>query len=268
MMFACLRCIPIGIVAVMLTLVAPAFGQDVPEHGAPSATASPEPTREQLKLQVNILKDYIANLKDNAEKQAAELRANIEQLKADLAAATPAPDPVLENAEKSAKLRELQYAKEKFDIAVDGYWEQRINSRVALVLLVLMVLAGIAFSAYQLWKSAHSVPIAPPSNGNAGAAPRTRGAGMKGQAAQAPEVTTNATTASDLEISAGKIRITSTVIGVLVLIISLAFFYIYMKELTSIRVVGDLGSAKKHTNVREPATNGAGVRSNVEAAPQ
>ena len=119
------------------------------------------PSRDQLELQVDILKDYIAKLKENAEKQSAELQANIEKLKADLVAATAKVDPALMTAQKSAQLRELQYAKEKFDIVVDGYREQRIANRVALLLVVIMVIDGIAFSALQLWKGLGPSPQHP-----------------------------------------------------------------------------------------------------------
>ena len=97
---------------------------------------------------------------ENAEKQSAELQANIEKLKADLVAATAKVDPALMTAQKSAQLRELQYAKEKFDIVVDSYREQCIANRIALLLVVIMVLDGIAF-ALQLWKGLGPSPQHP-----------------------------------------------------------------------------------------------------------
>jgi hypothetical protein len=266
-MYARARIALIGVAAVavaILTAVPPAVAQGAPENARPAVDQ--QPTYEQLKLQIDILQDDYAKLKDNAEKQSAALEATIEELQAKLAAVTQPPDPALEKAEAAAKLRELQYAKEKFDIAVDGYWEQRINSRVALVLLVLLVLAGIAFSAYQLWKSTQVSAVASRPSGKEGKMSDTTETGAENPASGA-----NPSMASDLQISAGpagNIRITSTVIGVLVLIISLAFFYIYMKELTSIRVVGDLGASAKVTDARQASGNAGTTGSTVGAAAQ
>jgi hypothetical protein len=227
-----------GVMALaILQGTAPVLAQTSPPASpAESSQAVPVPSRDQLELQVNILKDYIAKLKENAEKQFAELQANIEKLKTDLVAATAKVDPALMTAQKSAQLRELQYAKEKFDIVVDGYREQRIANRVALLLVVIMVIAGIAFSALQLLKGLRPISATPGSSGGGGSA-----SDANDPTTATRSIGDDSLAASDVEISAGKIRVTSTVVGVVVLVISIAFFYIYMKDLTSIRVVGDAG---------------------------
>lgn len=136
---------------------------------------------------------------------------------------------MLAEAQKSALLREYQYSREKYDILIAGYTEQRTANRIVLGLVVLVVAAGIVFSAYQLWKGVG--PAAAP--------------GLVG----APEANTrDASPASDVEVSLSKIRITSTVIGIIVMVISIAFFYIYTKELTSIHVVGISGTERSDSS--------------------
>jgi hypothetical protein len=85
-----------------------------------------------------------------------------------------------------------------------------------MALVVLVVLAGVAFSAFQLWKSV----------GPAG-------------------VQLN----SEMEMSAKNVRITSSVVGVIVLVISIAFLYIYTHEVYQLRFVEsykpDIGAPKQ-----------------------
>jgi hypothetical protein len=171
-----------------------------------------EPTRDQLQIQINIMRDYIKQLE--AKLQAAA------------AAPVPAPDSDLVQAQKIAQLRELQYAKEKYDIALDGYRESLWSNRISLAIVVLMVFAGITFSGFQLWKSVNVGRIAEPLK-VAAASEKSEGGG-------------GGLASSDVEISPSHIRITSTVVGVLVLVISIAFFYIYTKDHTGVTVAGDV----------------------------
>ena len=90
------------------------------------------------------------------------------------------------------------------DITIAAFQTARIASNVVLALVVLVVVAGIAFAGFQLWTSV-SVAGVQPTN--------------------------------DLEISASKVRVTSSVVGVVVLIISLAFLYIYTKEIYGVSYV-------------------------------
>jgi hypothetical protein len=145
---------------------------------------APEPTQQQLELQISIMKDYIKKLTANTGQNAAN---------ADL-----------QNAYIEAKKKEYAYQIAEMDINIAAYQTARIASNVILALVVLVVVAGISFAGFQLWKS---VSIA----------------GVQ--------------ETSDLEISASKVRVTSSVVGVVVLFISLAFLYIYTTEIYGVTVI-------------------------------
>ncbi len=84
------------------------------------------------------------------------------------------------------------------------YDAQLISSYVVLTLVGLVVLAGVCFSGFQLI-NALSVAGVQPSN--------------------------------DLEVSAGKVRITSSVVGIIVLVISIVFLYIYISQVYHIKSI-------------------------------
>ncbi len=91
------------------------------------------------------------------------------------------------------------------DLITQSFIEHRIILRISLALVALVVVSGVAFSALQLWQSL----------------------GVAG-----------ATMSNDLEISASKIRLTSSVIGVIVLAISLAFFYVFFATSLKVELAG------------------------------
>lgn len=88
-----------------------------------------------------------------------------------------------------------KYFESLFDQNISVRNAQLWEAMTLLIVVVLVVGAGIAFSAYQLVQS------------------RIPGAH-----------------ATDVELSALRIRLTSSVIGLVVLFISLVFLYIYVKE--------------------------------------
>ncbi len=102
-------------------------------------------------------------------------------------------DAAVLKAYKEAQLKQYESLVAQADIINQAFYEQRIISRISLGLVVLVVISGIAFSALQLWQTLRV------------AAPLT----------------------NDVEISASRIRLTTSVIGVIVLAISLAFFYVF-----------------------------------------
>ena len=118
-----------------------------------------------------------------------------------------ANDPVnsdLMKAYVAAKKKQYEYQIAEMDVTIAAFQTARIASNVVLGLVVLVVIAGITFAGFQLWKS---VSIA----------------GVQ--------------QTSDLELSASKVRVTSSVVGVVVLVISIAFLFIYTKEIYPITVV-------------------------------
>jgi len=146
-----------------------------------------QPTKEQLNLQISIMKDQIKALTDENKgyRQRAELM-----------------DQKVYDAYLDLKKSEFKYYASLMEINLDLFQAQRIASYVVLLLVVIVVSSGVAFSGFQLWKSV-SVAGVQASN--------------------------------DLEISAAKVRVTSSVVGIVVLAISLAFLFIYTHEVYTIK---------------------------------
>jgi hypothetical protein len=110
----------------------------------------------------------------------------------------------LEKAYIDAKKRQYEYLTAIMDINLRAFEAQRLASFVILLLVVLVVVSGTGFAGFQLWKSVSM-------------------AGVQ--------------SSSDLEVSASKVRLTSSVVGVVVLTISLVFLYIYANEIYHLRVI-------------------------------
>jgi hypothetical protein len=128
----------------------------------------------------------------------------IKKLEADLRGRTTTASPELEKAYVETRKKEYEYLAAIMDVNIGAFRAQRFASAVILSLVVLVVVSGTAFAGFQLWKS---VSVA----------------GVQ--------------SSSDLELSASKVRVTSSVVGVVVLTISLVFLYIYAQEIYHIRVI-------------------------------
>ena len=113
-------------------------------------------------------------------------------------------DPKVLQAYTSEQIKEYEYLVDEMNINIRAYETQRTASNVILWVVVLVVVAGIVFSGFQLWKS----------------------------------VSVGVQSTTDLELSAGKVRVTSSVVGVVVLTMSLVFLYIYTQQIYHIQVVG------------------------------
>src|SRR5262249_36635471 len=113
-------------------------------------------------------------------------------------------NPILQRAYIDAQKKQYEYLTAMMDVRIRAFHTQRLASNVVLLLVVLVVVAGIAFAGFQLWKS---VSIA----------------GVQAT--------------NELEVSASKVRVTSSVVGVVVLTISLVFLYIYTQEIYHIRIL-------------------------------
>jgi hypothetical protein len=119
-------------------------------------------------------------------------------------------DPDLLKAYVKAKQREYSYYTELMDANVQTFYAQEIASYVILILVFMVVVSGVLFSGFQLWKS---VSIGVQSN-------------------------------SEFELSAGKVRVTSSVVGIVVLTISLVFLFIYTQQVYQIKLL-DTGPSTK-----------------------
>jgi len=74
---------------------------------------------------------------------------------------------------------------------------QLFSTKISFAMTILLVLCGVIFSAMQFWKTHRAV----------------------GAGAQIP---------TELELSGGRIKVSSPVLGVVILVISLGFFYLFM----------------------------------------
>jgi hypothetical protein len=136
--------------------------------------------------------------------QISILQDHIKKLEGEAINRLSTTDPVLERAYTETRKKEYEYLTAMMDLNIGAFQAQRIASLVVLSLVVLIVLAGTTFAGFQLWKSVSAAGVQP---------------------------------SSDLELSASKVRVTSSVVGVVVLTISLVFLYIYAKEIYHIRVI-------------------------------
>jgi hypothetical protein len=103
-----------------------------------------------------------------------------------------------------AKKKEYDYQIKLMDLNLETFQSQWLQTYTVMTLVALVVIAGLSFSAFQLWKSV----------------------GVAG-------VQLN----SELEMSAKNVRVTSSVVGVVVLVISIVFLYIYTHEVYQLRFV-------------------------------
>jgi hypothetical protein len=151
-----------------------------------------EPTRDQLQIQMDIMRDYIKYLESELHKRPVAIT-----------------NQELEKAYVTTRLKQYQYIRDVMDINLSTLNAQRFASDIILWLVALVAFSGIAFAGFQLWKSVTA-------------------AGVQ--------------MSSDLEISASKVRVTSSIVGVTILIVSLIFLYVYTTEIYQIRTVGGLAT--------------------------
>jgi hypothetical protein len=140
--------------------------------------------------------------REQLQTQVSIMTDHIKKLEAQLSASPASAE--LQQAYFEAKKKEYQYVTALMDANIAAFDAQRVASHVILSLVVLVVVSGTAFAGFQLWKS----------------------------------VTVGGVQSSDLELSASRVRVTSSVVGVVVLTISLVFLYIYVHEIYQIRPVG------------------------------
>jgi len=151
--------------------------------------------------------EEIVPTREQLQTQINIMRDHIKYLESELNNQNRPSDPELEKAYTLTRLKQYEYLRTVMDINVSALHGQRVASNVILWLVVCVTLAGISFAGFQLWKS---VAVA----------------GVQ--------------TSSELEISASKVRVTSSIVGVVVLIISLIFLSVYATEIYQLRVVSGL----------------------------
>src|SRR5262249_31359178 len=136
--------------------------------------------------------------------QISIMKDYIKKLEDDVKNNSRNADPVLEKAYIEAQRKKYEYLTAMMDVYISAFRAQQVASAVILCLVVLVVVSGVGFAGFQLWKGVSA-------------------AGVQ--------------VSSDLEFSASKVRLTSSVVGIVVLTISLVFLYIYTREVYQIRVI-------------------------------
>jgi hypothetical protein len=164
-----------------------------------SATAIPTNSSAAAEL-----KDAAEPTREQLQLQISIMQDYVKKLEADLKS-RPAENAELEKAYIETRKKEYEYLTAMMDVNIRAFQAQRFASSVILFLVVLVVVAGTGFAGFQLWKSVSVAGV---------------------QAS------------SDLEVSASKVRVTSSVVGVVVLTISLVFLYIYANDIYHLRVIG------------------------------
>lgn len=108
------------------------------------------------------------------------------------------------------------YARDLAAIRLNAFWWQALASQVLLCVVVVVCLSGVFFSGYQLWIATSRGPVD-------GSAKST-----------ADPISTS------VELSWQSVRVTSSVIGLIVLVVSVAFLYLFLKEVYKIETAGEL----------------------------
>jgi len=232
------------------------FGFSAGAIAQPSAPAARSP--DQLQLEVELLQAEAKQLRGEADGLRGEvgklntenraLRTRIEALEG------PTNAKLLEADHRKIEMQSRLYAKyveakqREYDFAAEmmtannyTFQHQYVAAYVILALVVFVVVSGLWFAYVQLMAG-----LAP-----ALAAGRAVAKASEPRAADPAEGTLPAADvpppeplpsavpfgATTIDASLEKITVTSSVVGVIVLIISLAFLYIYTKEIYAIKVV-------------------------------
>ena len=135
---------------------------------------------------------------EQLQTQIAILQDQVGKLKAQLAQR----DSALYAKYIEAKKKEYDYQTKLMDLNIETFQTQWLQTYTVMALVIIVVIAGVSFAAFQLWKSVNI-------------------AGVQLN--------------SELEMSAKSVRITSSIVGVVVLVISIAFLYIYTHEVYQLR---------------------------------
>jgi hypothetical protein len=189
-----------------------------------------------LEAQIELLKadsNHQRELVQQLQLENSQLRALVEGAEAPLRA------KYLE-----AQQRQYEFEAELMNSTVHGFLHQRIASYVILVLVVFIVVAGLWFAHVQLM--AGIAPIRPdvavPVIAAADASLRSASAtATEGEPSPPPPVLPQAPRPglgiTTIDASFEKVTVTSSVVGIVVLLISLAFLYVYTIKVFEIVIV-------------------------------
>lgn len=165
-----------------------------------------------------------------------------------------------------------QYALLDYNIRRADFTEQRVATVVLLWMVVTITISGVAMAALQLVTAyrmaTQPVPYGPTINTTPATAPAAELSSAGTSAAIAPVLPGSQAAAvvavtqalgSDLQLEAGKISLRTSVTGVLILAVSLAFFTVFVKFVLPIKEIGPEKPETK-ASVSSAAAGSAGVR--------
>jgi hypothetical protein len=139
--------------------------------------------------------------KEQLQLQISMILEDIKALKIELAARSSI-DTDLRYDYIAWQKRKFEYAGKIYDVNIDAFNVQRWHTSVLLAIVFLITSSGVAFAGYQLAKSAQINTVGLPS---------------------------------ELEISARKIKLETSVVGIVILLISFGFLYLYIKHAYEIK---------------------------------
>ena len=174
--------------------------------------------------------DETTNKNSRPEKSAYELtQTEQKQLLTALREQLIKKDKQLTELQSERHKYELEYTKkyysylaEKADVNLEQFRWQRSASEWLLWLVVVVVLSGVVFSGVQLWRASSIKDLGGEST---------------------------------IEIEASKVRITTSVVGVIVLAISIVFFYFFLIEVYRVKVIDMAPSEVKPSSSAATTSN-------------
>jgi hypothetical protein len=196
-----MKCV-LASIFVLIGFMASAFAQ---------ATPSNSPTPEQSEMGKR-LEEFLKEEDQKKNKSAAD------QILPDTSA--------IDTLDEPTKARALAAYREYYDYRISGYQHRRevfkwqlFSSKIIFAVVILLVLVGVYFSGIQFHRSLGRRPAA--TNRTAD----DKDAAEKIIVNEEAEVAAGAT---QIEASLKGIKVSSSILGVIILVISLLFFYLYL----------------------------------------
>ena len=122
-----------------------------------------------------------------------------------------------------------EYATFSMQHAEDTYRWQHFSTQVIFCVVILLMLAGIVFSWIQFRQGMHP----PPAQAIALSSSKVV---TSGDAALAPDVTVQKEAVTEFSASPQGIKVASSTLGVIILVISMCFFYMYLRYVYPISI--------------------------------
>jgi hypothetical protein len=148
------------------------------------------------------------------------LRRAVDELQADndrLRANASGPQQVY------AKYYYEEFLRKRAEIQLDGFYWQRRTSEILVWIVVTVCLSGIIFSGFQLWRSLNSAGLHH-HNGS-----------------REPDLPLDTT----IDISLQRFKLTSSVVGLAVLLISVAYLFLFLTHVYKINIIDDVAPARE-----------------------